>query len=279
MSAQSVFVMAMMSAAGAFFFISHIFLRWLITHYGSIWRRWSWIAKRWRARPRSCYFFNVRRIERLARQAGQLEKWTAGRVAWYKELSVLAAVLILLLLAMPRGTAVLWAIILVVFAWWWPELYLKQKSVRFQRELRRALPEVIDRLQLHISAGSTIEQALRRVGRSVAGTWGRELGKALSRLDLGQSFDEALQWLAGRVESAEFNRVIDAIRQAQKLGVSLAKTLAVQASLIRARRQQAALEQARTAAVKIALPLVLCIFPALLIVYLAPAVLRIVQGL
>ncbi len=113
----------------------------------------------------------------------------------------------------------------------------------------------------------------------MSGAWKTELILLVRELDLGIDFETALTRSAARLSLPEFSRVLFALRQARELGVPTGKALAVQAALVRSRHKQAAEAAARSASVKIALPLVLCIFPALLIIYLAPAVLRLLQGL
>jgi tight adherence protein C len=94
------------------------------------------------------------------------------------------------------------------------------------------------------------------------------------RMELGQSLEQALNSFSARFESQEINNFVLAVRQAKTLGVSVAETLKIQSDSLRTRRRQRAEEKARLASVKIALPLVLLIFPALLIIYLVPAFLQ-----
>ena len=167
----------------------------------------------------------------------------------------------------------------MILSWYWPELYVARKRVKVEREAGRELPGMIDLLRLYVSAGANVEQAVERLANRARGMWGEEFRGILRRLEFGTPFEQALGNLAERLSIPELNRLFGAIKQSRVLGVSLGATLAIQGGLIRARRHKLAEEKARKAAVKIALPLVLCIFPALLIIYLAPAVLRVMGGL
>ena len=176
------------------------------------------------------------------------------------------------------------------FSWsqWWGRVLanpltrfvISKKKISAQaRAAERGLPQLIDLVRLNVVMGHNLEGALRRSAVSLTGYWGKELRRLVGRLDAGVNFDEAFSNVVERCRLPAFTRLVMALKQSRLLGASLAGTLQVQATLLRARRKQRAEELARTAAVKIALPLVLCIFPALMIIYLAPAILQLLSGL
>ncbi len=99
--------------------------------------------------------------------------------------------------------------------------------------------------------------------------------KRLEELNFGRSLEEVFSDLEQEINNEEFQHFLRSLRQSQKLGVSLAYTLEIQSRLIRTKRKQCAEEISRTAAVKISLPLVLFIFPALLIIYIGPGIMNV----
>jgi tight adherence protein C len=84
--------------------------------------------------------------------------------------------------------------------------------------------------------------------------------------------------MAARTGVDDVQTFVGAIIQAEQLGVSIGKILRIQADQMRIRRRQRAEEEAHKAPIKMLIPMVFLIFPALFIVILGPAVPRIMQS-
>lgn len=89
---------------------------------------------------------------------------------------------------------------------------------------------------------------------------------------MGRDRREALRAIAERTGVPELNGFIGAILQADELGSGIARTLQIQAEQMRMKRRQAAEKLAHEAAIKMLLPMVFLIFPAIFVVILGPAV-------
>ncbi len=146
-----------------------------------------------------------------------------------------------------------------------------------KKELNKELTNIIDLLRLQILAGLGLESSFSLMAKNVRGAWGVELKKINLYLNSGFGIKEALSMVDKDLGINDFHNFILALKQAQFLGISLNETLLLQSNLIKTRRRQRIDEQIRLASVKISIPLVLFIFPSLLIIYLAPAILQILK--
>lgn len=168
----------------------------------------------------------------------------------------------------------LWCVLLLVMTFVCFDIFLVKKSKARCVRATKEFGFIMDLLRLQVSAGFNLEHAVMRVAENRTDFWGREFKFLAGRIKLGQSLEQALVSFAGRFNSLEIKHFTMAVRQAKSLGVSVAETLRIQSHALRTSRRQRAEEKARLASVKIAIPLVLLIFPALLIVYLAPVLMQ-----
>lgn len=160
-----------------------------------------------------------------------------------------------------------------------PDLWLERLIAKRQKSIKLDLPDVLDMLTISVEAGLGFDAALSKVVANGRGPLAREFFRVLQEIGLGSSRREAFHNLAGRTDVPELNSFILAMLQADVFGVSVGNVLRVQAKEMRVKRRQQAEEIAMKAPVKIVFPLVLCIFPALIVVILGPAGVRIYQSL
>ena len=97
----------------------------------------------------------------------------------------------------------------------------------------------------------------------------------LQDVRFGMSRREAFAKLLKRTESADLKQFVNALTQAERLGMPLADVLRVQAEEMRKKRRMRAEETALKIPVKLVFPLLLCILPALFVVIIGPAIIRI----
>lgn len=95
----------------------------------------------------------------------------------------------------------------------------------------------------------------------------------------GSSRGDALRAMDERTDIGELRSFILAILQADAFGVSIGRVLRAQSDDMRIRRRQLAQEKAQKAPVQMLFPMILCIFPALFIVILAPAMFSVLRNL
>lgn len=102
-----------------------------------------------------------------------------------------------------------------------------------------------------------------------------EMARYLSAIRLGASRADALAGMAARTGLADVTRLGAALLQAERHGIGLNGVLQGQAAAIRSARRQRARRQAQEAPVRLLFPLVLGMFPALLVVTLGPPALKV----
>lgn len=162
--------------------------------------------------------------------------------------------------------------------WITPDIMLTRMATARREEMGRRLPDTLDLLTVSVEAGLGFDAAVSKVCEKMDGPLIEEFDVMAREIRIGETRRQALRNLADRVGSPDVASFARSIIQAEELGTSLGRTLRVQASDMRIRRQLAAEEQAMKAPVKMLFPTVLFIFPAMFIIILGPAFLNIMKS-
>jgi tight adherence protein C len=111
-----------------------------------------------------------------------------------------------------------------------------------------------------------------RVGERWNNALTREFRRAVAEMRVGSTREAALERMAERCGVPDLTSFVAVLLQSSQLGVSVANVLHTQAAEMRRRRRERSEELARQASVKMLFPLVFCIFPAIMVVILGPAI-------
>ena len=171
---------------------------------------------------------------------------------------------------------------MAVFGFYLPTLWLWSEANKRKLEITHALPDALDLMVVCVEAGLALDAAMVKVAEEIklsSPVLSAELQLVNREIRAGSSRTEALRNLARRTGVTDVQSLVAVLVQTDRLGTSVAAALRAQSDSLRVRRRQRAEEQAHKTGVKLVFPLVLCIFPGLLVILLAPAVLRVIKAL
>src|SRR5215468_997856 len=229
---------------------------------------------------------NVRRLRRRLIQAGYYDE---NAVTVFRVIRLISAV------AFPIATIFLTTVILgwsvdttvigltlvaVFYGLFLPTFFLSRMISNRQGRITRALPDALDLMVVCVEAGLGLNAALQRVGREmeiVDPDLSEELAITNREIRAGKPRDEALRNLGDRTGVSDVKSLVAMLVQTDRFGTSIADSLRVFADSLRTKRRQRAEELVAKAAIKLIFPLLLFIFPALLIVLMGPAIIKIVD--
>jgi tight adherence protein C len=151
-----------------------------------------------------------------------------------------------------------------------------------QERIRRSVPDALDLLVVCVEAGTSLDSAILRVSKELRflhPDLAHEMAIVNRVINAGMVRERALRGLFERTGVPELRSLVSSMVQSEKLGTSIAMVLRVSSDTLRRRRRQAAEKQAKQAPLKMTIPLVLFILPALFAVILGPAIILVVTEL
>jgi tight adherence protein C len=159
--------------------------------------------------------------------------------------------------------------------------YIVEKLAHARKiRLGRELPAILDLLVVCLEAGLALTESLRTVGRESdrqGGVLGGELATTAAEVSAGIALHESLRNLAERAGTDELRSLTAILVQSDQMGTRLGPSLRASAEQLATRRRMQAEEKAQKSAIKMLVPLVLLILPAMMAVVLGPAVIQIMS--
>ena len=198
-------------------------------------------------------------------------------------LAVGLALMVFLFAPTEPGSAVLWMLMGVagIAGYIAPSMYLDRRIKARKAEHQAGFPDFMDLLVVCADAGLSMEASLDRVGRELGDSYPSLTANIhMTNLEIraGRTMSEALEHLGDRLGVEEARSFATLIQQSAELGSSITEALRVYSDDMRHKRLSRAEEKAYSLPAKLAVPMMLCIFPVLFVVILLPVFVRLHVG-
>ena len=198
-------------------------------------------------------------------------------------LAVGLATLAFFFLPMESGSAHRWLFIGVagLVGYLGPSFYVDSRIKTRKQEHRSGFPDFMDLLVVCADAGLSMEASLDRVGRELGVSYPSltaNIHMACLEIRAGRTMSEALEHLGDRLGIDEARSFSTLIQQSEELGSSITDALRVYSDDMRHKRLSRAEEKAYSLPAKLAVPMMICIFPVLFVVILLPVFVRLYVG-
>ena len=192
--------------------------------------------------------------------------------------TLLIASLVIMSFAGFNETNLIASILILLISYKLPDAILKNRILKRQQEFIKNLPDAIDLLSICIKAGLGLDSALNRVASEFYIT-SKVVAQEFDRLNRdvlsGLTKQEAYRNMAICNPNAEVKSFVALLIQTDKLGTSITQSLDAYCDSVRTRRRQRLEEITQKAAAKMTIPMVLFMLPAVFIIILYPALIKI----
>jgi tight adherence protein C len=159
-----------------------------------------------------------------------------------------------------------------------PDAILNRLIQSRQKKIKEALPDALDLLVVCVEAGQGLNAAIKRVAddlKESSPIISRELLMVNLEIMAGLEREQALKNLGERTGVEELVSLCNILIQSERFGTSIGQALKTQSDYMRTTRRLKLEELAAKTPVKLVFPLLLFIFPAIMVVLLGPAFIRI----
>lgn len=169
--------------------------------------------------------------------------------------------------------------IMVAFAimgWALPRLYVRGKAAERKSQIERALPDVLDMLNMCVSQGMIPLTAMQRVTAELGDVYPdltQELRIVAEQAKIG-TMAQALENMKERLDIPEVHSFTNLLLQTERMGTSVSAALSEYAERMRESLRQRADQKANQASFKLLFPTVLCLMPAVYMFLLGPSIIE-----
>jgi tight adherence protein C len=177
-----------------------------------------------------------------------------------------------------RGLLIVGVSVLLLLGYFLPDLILDNLVKNRQKKIRAALPDALDLLVVCVEAGQGLNAAIKRVSDDLMESspiLARELLLVNLEIMAGLEREQALRNLGERTGVDDVVSLCNILIQSDRFGTSIGQALRTQSEFMRTTRRKRLEELAAKTPVKLVFPLLLFIFPAIMVVVLGPAIIQI----
>ena len=174
----------------------------------------------------------------------------------------------------------LWAILGTIGAaalvWSVPRIFLQNKAAERTSQLERAMPDMLDMLNMCVSQGLTIPDSLKRISRDLKPVYpalATELLIVVHQSEVG-NMQIAMDNFADRVDVPEVDSFVSLLNQSERMGTNVSEALTEYSNTMRESLRQRTDEKANQATFKLMFPTVLFMMPAVFGFLMGPAILE-----
>ena len=198
-------------------------------------------------------------------------------------IGIAAAIFVLLPIIRPMGGTWFWLMVVAggVVGYVGPSMYIDRRISARTIQHRAGFPDFMDLLVVCADSGLSMEASLERVGKELGqGYPSLSANIHLTNLEIraGRPLKDALEHFAERLALEEARAFATLINQSIDLGSSITDAMRVYSDDMRHKRLSRAEEKAYALPAKLAVPMMVCIFPVLFVVILLPVIVRLHVG-
>jgi tight adherence protein C len=196
---------------------------------------------------------------------------------------IAVAVFVFTPLIVSLSASIFWLAVIVggIVGYVGPSIYIDRRIAQRRNQHRAGFPDFMDLLVVCADSGLSMEASLERVGRELGDSYPSlctNIHMANLEIRAGRSMTEALEHLGDRIGLEEARSFSTLIQQSAELGSSITDALRVYSDDMRHKRLSRAEEKAYSLPAKLAIPMMICIFPVLFVVILLPVIVRLYTG-
>lgn len=169
------------------------------------------------------------------------------------------------------------ALVAPMLCWAVPRVLIQNRGASRRSEIERAMPDMLDMLNMCVSQGLTIRDSMQRIARDLRPVYpvlASELAIVSRQTEIG-NLRVALNNFGDRVDVPEVDSFVSLMNQSEQMGTSISDALTEYSNTMRESLRQRTDEKANKASFNLMFPTVLFMMPAVFMFLLGPAILEI----